>query len=282
MSQLLELDFSEEIFFSLNLIRTKYCMFEQILVVTFLIFPFTWFIGYIIEVHIGRKAIDKKFGYFNPIVNILTFIGVFVHELSHRLTSFIVRMPARDFTVAFRNRFGEVNPHGHVTPDRPYQCTLLQGILVSIAPVLIGTWIIYFSLMVVFSPLIEPIYRIAAGVFCVSVLLAIAPSSADIRYAYGVFQNDPEHSIYQLFLVGLSFLGLWWLLDFTRWYFPLEFVYYFFLIAFYYEFKYLFIGISLCFKRVTKKQDKYRPKRFKRFARRRFKPKRIRYEEVSR
>lgn len=257
-------------------------MFEQILVVTFLIFPFTWFIGYIIEVLIGRKAVEKKLGYFNPIVNILSYIGVFVHELSHRITCFIVRVPARDFTVAFRNRYGEVAPHGHVAPERPYQSTLLQGFLTAFAPLLIGTWLVYFSLLIVFSPLFEPIIRIIAGVFCVSVLLAVAPSNGDLRYASGVYKNDPEYSLYQIFLVALSFFALWELVEITRWYFPLEFVYYFFLIGFYYVIKYLFIGISLLFKKGTKKRNKYRPKRFKSFTRRRFKPKRIKYEEVSR
>jgi len=169
-----------------------------------------------------------------------------------------------------------------VTPEQPYQSTLLQGFLVAFAPLLIGTWLVYFSLLVVFSSLFEPIFRIIAGVFCGSVLLAITPSKADLRHARGVYQNDPHYSLYQIFLVALSFFALWGLVEITRWYFPLEFVYYFFLIGFYYVIKYLFIGISLLFKKGTKKRNKYRPKRFKRFACRRFKPKRIKYEEVSR
>ena len=257
-------------------------MFEQILIVSFLIFPVTWLIGYFIEILITRKAVFGHLGYFSPIVNALAYIGVFVHEACHKITCIIVRMPSRDFSVSLRNRYGNVDPHGHVVPEQPNQATLLQGVLAAFAPLLIGTWLVYLSLEAVFNPSIEPIYRIIACVFCISVLLAITPSKGDIRFAMGVFNNDPEYSVYQLFLVLLSFLALWWAVETFQLYFTLEYVYYFFLIAFYYGFKFAFLGIGFCFKEATKKRSKYRPKRFRHFARRRFRPRRIRHEEVRR
>ena len=257
-------------------------MFEEIITVTFLIFPVTWFIGYFVHIFIARKGVNKELGYFSPIVNALTFIGVVVHEVSHRITCIIVGMPARGFSVSLRDRFGRVNPHGHVIPDRLYQSTFLQGLLVSIAPLLIGTWLVYFSLMVAFSPLFEPIYRIIAVVFCISVLLAITPSQSDIRLIGTIYLNDPEYSLYQIFLVALSFLALWVSVEILHWYFPLEYLYYFFLIVCYYAFKYLFKGIRLVYSKITIKKEKYKPKRFRHFARRRFRPRRIRREEGRR
>ncbi|KKM17731.1 hypothetical protein LCGC14_1672800 [marine sediment metagenome] len=257
-------------------------MFEEIIRVTILIFPLMGVIGYFVHIFISKKAFNKELGYFSPIINILAFIGVAVHEFSHQITCIIVGMPTKGFSVAFRDRFGRVNPHGHVIPDRLYQSTLMQILLVSLAPLLIGTWLVYFSLMVAFSPLFEPIYRIVAVVFCISVILAITPSTPDIRLIGTVYKNDPEYSLYQIFLVALFFLALWASVDILHWYFPLEYLYYFFLILCYYAFKYIFKGIRLVYSKITIKKEKYKPKRFRRFARRRFRPRRIRFEEVGR
>ncbi len=254
-------------------------MFEEIIAVTFLIFPFTWVIGYIIQILITKKAIRKELGPFSQIVNVLTYIGVFVHEGCHRITCLIVGMPTKGVSVAFRDMFGRVNPHGHVDPDQPYQSTLLQGVLVSLAPMLIGTWMVYFSLMVVFSPLYDPIYRILAVIFCISVLLAITPSSADINFIGTMYQNDPVYSLYQIFLVGLSFFGLWISVEIFHWYFTLEFFYYFILIVSYYMFKYLFKLMKFISSKITRNKEKYRPRRFRRLARRRFRPIRVDYKE---
>ena len=257
-------------------------MFEEIMRVTFLIFPLMWVIGYFVHIFISKKAFNKELGYFSPIINILAFIGVAVHEFSHQITCIIVGMPTKGFSVAFRDMFGRVNPHGHVIPDQPYQSTLIQILLVSLAPLLIGTWLVYFSLMVAFSPLFEPIYRIVAVVFCISVILAITPSTPDILLIGSAYKNDPEYSLYQIFLIALSFLALWASVDILHWYFPLEYLYYFFLILCYYAFKYIFKGIRLVYSKITIKKEKYKPKRFRRFARRRFRPRRIRFEEVGR
>ncbi len=220
-------------------------MFEEIMRVTFLIFPLMWVIGYFVHIFISKKAFNKKFGYFGPIINVLAFIGVAVHEFSHQITCIIVGMPTKGFSVSFRDRFGRVNPHGNVIPDQPYQSTLIQVLLVSLAPLLIGNWLVYFSLIVAFNPLFEPIYRIIAVVFCISIILAITPSTPDIRLIGSAYKNDPEYSLYQIFLIALSFLALWASVDILHWYFPLEYLYYFFLILCYYGFKYVFKGIRL-------------------------------------
>lgn len=229
-------------------------------------FPFVLVIGYFFSYLLRGRDI----GFFTAIVNILTFIGVFFHEISHYAFCLITRVPAGKISVKLRYA-GYVNPHGSITPDKPYQLTFLQSMLVGLGPVLIGTWIIYFSLKVALSSLFDPLYRIIAGLLVVAVLLASTPSAQDFHMMKEGFNNDPKHSFYQIILLLLSLLLAWGIVILLSWQ-TIEFLYYITIIIWYFILKYSFIGIRGGFDKIRTRfgKEQYET-RFRRFSRRRYK-----------
>ncbi|MHA2130700.1 MAG: hypothetical protein ACW99L_12065, partial [Promethearchaeota archaeon] len=245
-------------------------MFYDVIIFTFFWVPAICLIGYLFEVFLYRKNL----GPFSWIINILTVVGVLIHEISHRIMCAITGVPAGNMRVRIRNRqTKEISVGGSVSLKHPFQMTFLQGLLVGLAPLLFGTWMIYFSLLVAFNSIFDPLYRIIAGLFCLSVLLALVPSSVDIaglRYRY---QNDPKHSWYQVFLLILSFAIAWVLVDYLVINLPFEFLYYFVIAFCYGLLKYTFLGINTVFAKLGARKNKHKRKRgYKRLVRRRFKP----------
>ena len=59
------------------------------------------------------------------------------------------------------------------------------------------------------------------------------------------FQNDPSHGLYQLLLIGLSFLIVWMLVGMYNIMLPFEFYYYFIIIFVYIILKYSFILLRI-------------------------------------
>ena len=147
-------------------------MVGEMLLMSLAIFPIMYFIGYLCD----RILFSRDYGrILKTIIRILFFIGVIVHELSHRLVCALTGVPAHNTTVKYRPL-----PHGYVKPREPLQYTLLQGVLVCFAPLLIGTWLIYFLLIATFNPIFHPIFRIIAGFSSFSILLTLAPSRGDL------------------------------------------------------------------------------------------------------
>lgn len=241
-------------------------MTGEIFLISLAIFPILYFIGYICD----KILLIRDYGkIFKTILRILFFIGVIVHELSHRLMCALTGVPAHNLTVKYRPL-----PHGSVTPKEPLQYTLLQGFLICFAPLLIGTWLIYFLLLATFNPLFHPISRIITGFSSFSILLTLAPSQADLRSIKRGFQNDPQHGLYQILLVILSFIMTWITVVVYHLRFPFEFIYYFIIILFYLVFKYSFILLRIILYRIRFHRREIPHKiRSKRFARRRYRPK---------
>ncbi len=244
-------------------------MVGDLFIVSLVAFPVVLFLGCLLE----NLVIRRDLGPFNFIINILNYIGVLFHELSHYALCLLTGVPAGRMFVRFRNGYtGEVAPHGAVELRSPRQETFLQSILVSLGPVLIGTWIIYFSLTIALSSLFHPVYRIIAGFLAFAILLASTPSGPDFRLMRLGLDNDPRHSIYQLFLLTLSILLSWGVVILFKISFPIEFFYYFIIIAWYFVLKYSLIGIrwviTNVLKRFGREQDRTK---FKRFSRRRYK-----------
>jgi hypothetical protein len=243
-------------------------MAGDLFVVSLIAFPVVLFLGYVLEVSVVRRDL----GPFNFIINILSYIGVLFHELSHYALCILTRVPAGRMFVRFRDgETGGVAPHGAVEVERPYQETFLQSILVSLGPLLIGTWIIYFSLIVAFSPLFHPLYRVIAGFLAFAILLASTPSGPDFRLMRLGLDNDPRHGVYQVFLLTLSILMSWVIVVVYRLFFPLEFFYYFIIIGWYVVFKYSFIALRWAVNKILKRFGReLNNSNYRRFSRRKY------------
>ena len=246
-------------------------MFGNVLFNALLIFPFVYIIGYSLERLVFRQDLGRTG---NMVVNLVFFVGVFVHEASHRIMDILVGVPSHNFRVKYRDEnSSRASPHGSVTPKQPYQMTLLQGFLGSFAPLLFGAWIIYYLLLVAFSPIFDPVIRIIAGICTVSVFLTLSPSKGDLFFLKFSFQNDPTHGLYQLFLVALSFLFTWVVVGVYNILLPVEFLYYFIIVFFYVVFKYSFILMRIIYRKITP-YDKvpHSARAFRKMAHRRYKP----------
>ena len=222
-------------------------MFGQVLLVSLFIFPFMYVFGLIVERALFSRDMGKAG---NTVKNLLFFVGVIVHEASHRSMCAMVGVPAHEFSVKYRSKYGDASPSGSINPRNPYQITLLQGFLVSFAPLLIGVWIIYFLLKVAFNPFF------------------------DLSMVKFTLQNDPSRGFYQIFLVGLSFLISWMLVGIYNIILPIEFLYYFIIIGFYIGLKYSFIGLRWCINKLRfRKGVPHSAAGYRRYARRHYKPK---------
>ncbi len=148
---------------------------------------------------ISRTLRHYDLGPFNTICNILGFIGIIVHELSHYIMSLLVGIPPAkiEFTYRWMN--------GSVSYKKGTQKSFLQGFLTSLAPILIITWLIYIcigELIISVSPL-----RFFFFLFLtISLLVGARPSSRDLKNLVYWFKNDIRYSFYQIFLVMLSLI----------------------------------------------------------------------------
>ena len=233
------------------------------------IFPSVLVVGYLIQ----NLLWGRNTGPFTMIVNILAFIGVFLHEISHAILCICTGVRVKRISVRLRNEeTGQVNPHGAVAPRRPYQETFLQAVLAGLGPVLIGAWVIYFSLQIALSSLIDPVIRVIAAFLILSVLLASTPSPQDFRLMLVGFNHDPRHSFYHIVLLSLSILLAWGTVNLFSWTFPIEFLYYFVIIGWYISIKVSFIGIRWGYNKIRKRfGNEQNRTRFRRFSRRRYK-----------
>ena len=90
--------------------------------------------------------------------------------------------------------------------------TFMQALMVGLAPLFISTWLLFWSLSILFTDKFEPIIRILAGLFCLSLLIGAAPSSEDFKHIPRAFKRDPLYSLYQILLVIVSIVILWFLI----------------------------------------------------------------------
>ncbi|MFW9880679.1 MAG: hypothetical protein ACFFG0_47030 [Candidatus Thorarchaeota archaeon] len=249
-------------------------MFGGILLISLSVFPVIYAIGYGCE----KFLIGKDLGSIgNTCVHILFFVGVIFHELSHRLMCAITGVPAHNIRVKYRNEYSDQpNPHGSITPKQEYQITLLQGFLVAFAPLLFGTWIIYFLIKVAFNSFFDPLMRIIAAIWAISVLLTCSPSRADLSFIKFGYQNDPQHGQYQIFLVILSFIIIWVIVGMYTITFSYEFFYYFLIVFCYIILKYSFISIRIIANKIGHHKGKIPSKVKKRLIKRRFRPEPVR------
>ena len=111
----------------------------------------------------------------------------------------------------------------------------------------------------------------------ISLVLSAAPSFTDLKMIPKAFQNDSNHSFYQIFLIIISILTTWIIVFSLNFQFIHEIFIYLIIAGVYFIFKYSFRFIIRFFQRFyqTSVENYHRPRkiRFKRFTRQHYKPK---------
>jgi len=127
-----------------------------------------------------------------------SFLGVAIHELSHYIISLLVGVVPKNIFIA--------HDHGYVSFKRDQRITFFQMFLISFAPLYITSYLIYLSLKVLFSTSLEPLVVFFLVYFIVSLFIGAAPSGADIKSMFITLEDNGTYTLYQFFLVIVSFL----------------------------------------------------------------------------
>lgn len=208
------------------------------------------FYALVFGVSFGMHFLHRlNLGPFHTILNILGFIGIIVHELSHYTLCKILGVKVEKVRIQYRNRTtGKANPHGSVSLEEYELQSFLQALIVGIAPLFIHSWLIMACLDMLYIPGFTDLVYISIGFLIASLFIGSAPSSADLRNCYKGFTRSPSYSLYQLFLMGFSILTTYILLRMFHLRFPYEFFtfisQYAIIALFYFIYKYSFRGIS--------------------------------------
>jgi uncharacterized membrane protein len=235
------------------------------------------FLGiYVISLGLSNFLFSDRAGVLKPIALRIFFIGVIFHELAHYGMSLAVGRIPNSISIKWRDEkdIRKRNPRGYVRHEDPP--SFLQSIIISLAPLYFGTWVIFWLWFgVIFNLLLNPLIITLAVFLLISILLTAAPSSGDIKITIQSFKQDPRNSWYQLLLISLSITILWLFLIFTQISFILDFFYYVAIAAIYLMLKFSFIGIRKVSMKLQSRNFKQPEKiKFKRFSRQHYKPKR--------
>jgi len=233
----------------------------------------TIFLIILISSIVVRNLLSKEnSGNFYPIILRLNFIGVVVHEFCHYIMNLAVGIKPVRIEIKWREPQNRTrNPHG-VVYSKPR--SFLQAFIICLAPLYICTWLIFLSLNIMISSNFNPIIRIIAGFFCISLFLGAAPSTTDFNNIPRAFRDDLSHSFYQILLICVSGIFLWMTLILIQVNFILDVFYYLSIIGIYLILKFSLIGISRLTQRLHFNNFKRTPKlKFKKLTRRYYKPK---------
>ena len=206
--------------------------------------------------------------------NVLTFVGVIVHEVAHYTLATLFGVKTGKVRVKYRSEDkSRVAIHGSVALPEFERNSLLQTFAISFAPMLVSTFLFMFCLDVIFHMQTELWVKVVAIAFGVSLLVGLEPSGQDIKLIGRSFQNDPRYSLYQIFLLVLSGVFVWLFVDLYYFVLPFEVLYYIeyfvVLIAFYFGLKGAFWIVSKITRGIAKKMGKLQVTRPKILTRRR-------------
>ena len=211
-----------------------------------------WF-GIIWVVSLGIRYLYHYVEWLRGLLSVITFIGVFIHELGHALMCILFGAKITSFSVKFRSEYtGRVSPHGSVGVKKAH-LAFLQMVMISIGPIIFSTWI-FLICMDFLQKGVEEGVGFFLLVVMVSTLFGASPSRPDINNMSVIFDIDPLYSLYQIGLVAITFSIVYFFIDFTVLVLPMELLYYtvaFFIVVFiYYGLKYGLLLIKYLLGRV--------------------------------
>jgi hypothetical protein len=180
-------------------------------------------------------------------------VGITVHELSHFVMCIVTGAHPEGISVSYRRQTGQVR-----LKDAE-RMTFMQGFLTCLAPLLIISYLLYWCIVVFLSPITPDIWRGIVLISFISLGIGVSPSRQDIRIVGLIFNKDPLYSLYQIGLVTLSTL----IIFFTTHGLPIpyyySFIFYVLIGMGYYALKYLFLGIKMLgeytYSHYTKRQN---------------------------
>ena len=177
---------------------------------------------------------------------IFAFVGVFIHELCHFIMCKIANVPTKGIVVKYKSRYSNrAGPHGRVKLERHDKVSFLQGLLVALAPLYLSTWFIFALFNVYYLPNLDIFIPIITALLIFSLLIGASPSNPDFRVMYFSIGRAPLYTLYQILLILISGILIWYLEVSSIIFIQFDYVYFILVFIGYYAFKYGFQGISL-------------------------------------
>jgi hypothetical protein len=194
---------------------------------------------------------------FKTILHVLAFVGVFVHEVAHYTFCVLFGVKVDKIRIKYRSEDKiRVAPHGSVGTPELERNSFLQTFAVSVAPLLVSTFLFLFCLDVIFNIETDPWVNVVAIFFCVSLMIGSEPSGQDMRLIGVTFRKDPKYSVYQIALIVASGLIVWFFVDLYFISLPFEVLYYveyfFFVVFGYFVLKIAFWIVGRSFSALSK------------------------------
>ena len=187
-------------------------MFEEI----FFMIGFWAFSGVI-----SYLLLNKTPSPINKVVQFLAIIGIIIHELCHLCMCIITNTPIKEITLIGREKLEDqkVTYYGKIELDGKKTVSFMQSIVIGFAPLYLSFWLFFFLWELIINPEIEMCLFFIYLFVMVSIVLAAAPSMADLSQIPLSFRSDIRYSLYQIFLVILSilllfFIVLWYEISF--------------------------------------------------------------------
>ncbi|MBY9017892.1 MAG: DUF3267 domain-containing protein [Candidatus Lokiarchaeota archaeon] len=186
-----------------------------------------WFLGIWVASRVTLSVLSRSRGLIRGIVNILFFFGVFVHEFSHLMFCFIFRVPTNGMKFQFIDREeGVVKPQGAVNVSEFSRMSMMQALMVGIAPLFVSTFLFMGCLDVIFTFETTFEVQIFIVIFAISLVLTAAPSWVDISNIFEAAAGEPLQSFLQFIYVVISLFISITILDLSDLILPIEVLYY--------------------------------------------------------
>ncbi|MFW9894382.1 MAG: hypothetical protein ACFFD7_01095 [Candidatus Thorarchaeota archaeon] len=212
---------------------------------------------------------------FSQIITALAVIGIVIHEICHYVMCIITRSSIEEITLVKKLDFKEEQRLGYYgeVKVQEHRLSFLQAVLIGFAPLYLSFWLFFFLLEVLLYTQVTVVILFLCIFLMISISFSAAPSFADFLIIPRVFLNDYSHSLYQIFLIVVSFLLTFFVLKLFNLQGFHEFLVYLIVTAFYFGFKYGFrISALLLHKNKFVRENLSKRKNFKRYSKRRFNP----------
>jgi len=217
---------------------------------------------------------------YSEIIKGLALAGIVFHELCHYFMCIVTRSPIEKVTLIKKLDFKEEQRLGYYgeVKIQAHRISFLQAVLIGLAPLYLSFWLFFFLLEILVYSQVEPIIFFVFILIMISISLSAAPSFADFLIIPKTFLNDFNHSMYQVLLIGLSFLLTFTTLAIFNLQGFHEFFVYLIVAGFYFGFKYGFrISVNLLYKNRSIAKTLSNRNNFRRYSRRRHNPEKKRY-----
>jgi hypothetical protein len=194
-------------------------------------------------------------------LSVLAVFGVFIHELGHTFMCVVCGFPVQNFSVRYYDQ-GVVAPHGgiNIPEEKLLRASFLQLAMVSFGPLIFSTWLFLICLDFFAYHTTDLLVKILLIFVMISISMTANPSHQDIRMLFWAYGKNPRYSWYQIGLVSLAFLIVYFGINLSMIQLPMEVLYYiigfFMVIGIYFVLKY---GFRLLYSAYSKIRPKRKP-----------------------